>query len=1598
MLQSHVSIAQWTLDVVGTVKKEETKKRMEGAVITIKRNGSVWKTLNPPANGKFEAALTPNAVYIIEFSKPGHVTKRMQLSTKNVPEEDSKYGFEFPLEMNLFEKVDGLDVSILNKPIAKIEFNPETGYMDYDPVYTKLIKKELDRLKEELSDRLKSEAENRKVNQKAYDAAIVSADKAYNAGKWVEAKPYYEKAAGIFSDESYPEFQLGDISDKLAGLEASNKKYNSSITKADAALKAREYDKAIASYEMASGYKEEEQYPKDKIKEVKSIQANAKKADKEYKDAIASGDQSMLSRDYDAAKDKFEKALELKDYEEYPKGKLIEIETILAEQVAKEKDYTNAITEADAALSAKQYDKAVAAYQKALGIKPIETYPLGKIEEAKRLKAEEKQLEERFNKFIANADAAFSTKDYEIAKSDYEKASALKSEEKYPKDKLLEIKVLTDAAAKLDIEYANLIKEGDNTLASKNYESSKIAFEKAAGLKSEEQYPKDKLTEITAAIEEIAKDEADKKVKEEEYQKIITAADEFFIAKKYEEAKGKFSEAVSLKSVEKYPKDKLIEIDVLIAALAKKEAEMKAKEEAYKKLIMQADGMLSAKDYENSKSKYNAALGIKSEEKYPKDKIKLIDETMALLDKEEADNKQKEEKYAALIAEGDNLLGSKKYEEAKVKFTESLTVKTGEQYPTDKLKGIENALAEIARKKAEEEAAQMAGAERDDKYTAAIIAADISFNSQKYDAAKLKYNEATGIKSEEQYPKDKLNEIKAALAEIARKKAEEQASQMAGVEKDKKYQEAITLADNAFGFENYDQAKIKFNEALAIKPDEKYPKDKLRAVEEALSALAKKNEDIALAAESARKKKEYFEAIIAEADAELSAKKYEEATEKYKQALGVIPGEKYPTDKIKEIADILAKIEAEKDNVNTANAELEKKYNDLISSADKSFGTKKYDESKSDYQSALGLKSSESYPKTQIVEIERLLKEIAAKENEISLTANAQKQKEADFNALIAQADNDFSAKSYKTARSNYERALGLMPDKNYPKEKIDEIKKVLADLAAKDKDSKAALLAKKGKRKEYEKLIYDGDRSMKLKEYTNAKVIFTDALALYSDEKYPKDKLAQIAAKLEELSKPKEILVSKGTMIGGRAKINGDKEKEIEAKMAALMGKSFIHKDDKLRSDKDAFKNQEEIRISGGIERTKIAKEELSTSEDGNIAIAEIGNEFHKENSEMLDASSELFHKAEMNRIKKADKRRNESDQKLEIYAKQQPEIFKQQEALSEGKSEAHYIYVDNLNEGELIIIEKGDKLRAENRIDIEKITAEDTKQREASQKRAEDMTIDFKPYKEELAKGEDILISASIERTEENTKKIKEVSESLLEMKKEKVNHYKLNVIDLTDFKARIDMLEANNIEEADGFRENNQRINDKYVSDIKKNVERLNQNYYTNLVDVKAYKKEVATNELENQKEADKQRIAANREVVKAMENLNRVDQSNEKRYTNFKAKLDLEKENNATFWSDLQRLEQQKLLLASAKLEGFYMGEKRLAENDELSAKYPQGITEETVESGNSVVIRRTKVTDKQADVYERVFYTWGGTYFYKNGVSITQSLWDKESID
>lgn len=1621
LLNSNVAKSQdWTLDIVGSVKKEETNKRFEGVTITVKRNGSVWKTLTSPANGKFDFALPPDGDYMIEFSKFGHVSKRIQVSTKNVPPEDAKYGFEFPMEMNLFEKMDGLNVSILDKPIAKIAFNPATGYMDFDPEYTKSIKKELDRLKDELAERLKAEEENRKKNQKAYDEAIALGDKAYSSEKWEDAKVQYLKAEKLFPSETYPGFQLAEISDKLAGLAEANKRYSSAIEKADAAFKAREWNKAINSYEYAAELKKNEEYPKNKVKEIEDIMKNEKKVEEEYYEAIAAGDAAMLSREYDDAKESYQKAIALKDYEEYPKNKLTEIDNILAEIAAKNKEYTDAIAEADGLFKAKDYQKSIEVYKKAQGLKSEETYPQEKIDEANELIAEQQKIDADYQLLIADGDNAFTNKDYETAKVKYEGAIELKSEEQYPKDKITEIGNLLNAAAKLEEDYENAIKTADAGFNSKDYATAQANYEKALSLKSEERYPKDKIAEIaTIKAEEEAALQAQKEL-DEKYEALILSADAALASKNYDEAKTAYSGALGLKSAEKYPKDKLTEIDNLLAEIANKKAEEEAAalaqkqlDEKYNTLIAAGDAAFSSADYKKASSDYTAAIGVKSEEQYPKDKLEEIKNKLDELAKAEAEaaaqkelddkynafitkadaafgnmeydkakadymaasevklaeqypkdklaeieaklkelaeeeiritaQKELDEKYNAIITNADAAFNSTDYDKAKTAYSEASALKTTEQYPIGKLKEIENILAEIAKKKAAEEASKMAQKELDEKYAELIASADAAYNSKNYDKAKTDFSSAAGVKPSEQYPKDKLLEIENLLTDIANKKAAEEAAMMADKELNDKYTKFIKTADQALAAKKYDDAKQNYNFAVDIKPTEMYPKDKLREIENALADLANKKAEDELAMEAERKKKDYFDAVVAQADGELVAKNYDEAKSKYNQALAIIPNEKYPKDKLTEIETILAKIEADKMNESAAQKELNEKYNKLISSADGSFTSKNYEASLSDYQAALKLKSSEVYPKNQITKIEDILAELKRKEEEISVTNNAQKQKQEQYNKFIKNADAAFLGKQYENAKLIYEQALGIMPSETYAKQKIKEIKEILAEIAKKEKEQTTAELAEKQKRESYDKLIYDGDRSMRVMDYTMAQAKFNAALQLYPNEKYPSEKLAEILELLKKKEEETEVIavIPKN---GSRASINDNKEKEIEAKMAALKNKNNIEKEKALQKDKELYASQDEIRVKGNIERS------------------------------------------------------NAADAEIDVYQQKYKEVIEEQRKISEEKANDHYVYVDKITEAEKAMIERGDDFRTKNRKTLEKLIAQNERQLKESNERAVGLQIDVNNYKKELAKEEQILVSSSITRTTQNKKEIDKIATNQQKEFAKKDNYYKLNVEALDEFKNKINNIEQKRIADADKIRNANDKQNLKIQEDAKKYRDKKRKDYYKDIKYLDKYKKQLNKEQAVRVKNADKRRNKAENDLEEEREVQAKFHKSKEPRFKEYDEELAKVQKQNSDFQNDLKIRESEKILVANSKLKDFYRGEKQDRQDSELLAKYPAGITEEVDESGNAITIKRVKVTGNQVDVYERVFYTWGGTYFYKNGVNITETLWDKESIE
>jgi hypothetical protein len=66
------------------------------------------------------------------------------LEERNLGKKDVIYKYSFTVE--LFESYPGLDVSALNKPVTKIIYNKEDDAFDFDAAYTELMRKEIDKI------------------------------------------------------------------------------------------------------------------------------------------------------------------------------------------------------------------------------------------------------------------------------------------------------------------------------------------------------------------------------------------------------------------------------------------------------------------------------------------------------------------------------------------------------------------------------------------------------------------------------------------------------------------------------------------------------------------------------------------------------------------------------------------------------------------------------------------------------------------------------------------------------------------------------------------------------------------------------------------------------------------------------------------------------------------------------------------------------------------------------------------------------------------------------------------------------------------------------------------------------------------------------------------------------------------------------------------------------------------------------------------------------------------------------------------------------------------------------------------------------------
>ena len=388
-----------------------------------------------------------------------------------------------------------------------------------------------DDILDQIEAELQAEEEKKKAAEKAskneekykanYEASTRKGEAYLRSKKYDEAIEEFTEAKKWGPLETYPDQQIALAKQEKAKEEEAEKRakieaeYKDAITKADELFNSKKYLESIPEYQKAKKIDPEMAYPTDQIAEAKKLQAQveaekakaeaAKKLEEDFKAALDEGDAALIDNAYEKAISSYQKAKSLKPADPIPNARIETAKKTQADAKAKaeqekiQKEFDDAMSKADALLSAKSYDEAIIAYKDAQKIKPSDPAPKSKITEAENLKKQnaEAAKKEKYEALVSAADDLLKDSQFDAAKEKYGAAAAVMPHETYPKTKIKECEELKVSAAKAELrkQYDALVKAADDLLEKEEFDAAKGKYQEALTLLPNETHPKTMITE-----------------------------------------------------------------------------------------------------------------------------------------------------------------------------------------------------------------------------------------------------------------------------------------------------------------------------------------------------------------------------------------------------------------------------------------------------------------------------------------------------------------------------------------------------------------------------------------------------------------------------------------------------------------------------------------------------------------------------------------------------------------------------------------------------------------------------------------------------------------------------------------------------------------------------------------------------------------------------------------------------------------------------------------------------------------------------------------------------------------------------------------------
>ena len=470
--------------------------------------------------------------------------------------------------------------------------------------------------------------------QEVFYAHLDAGDALNAQGKYTEALAEYDKALAIFPDDKYVGGQADAIRAMLKERQDKQEAYDKAIAQGNELLEGENFDAAILQFEAAQAIFPDDKLPKERIAETKKLQQLYNDKVSRFNKLVEDASQLAMRKNFDGAVEKLNQALEL-----FPNDATVQnqIQSYLASKDVNDR-YNALIAEADQLYEAKTYKEAKAKYQSALNVVAGDSY----------------------------ATEMISRLDPLIAQQDAEEAARIAAEQEAAR-------LAAEAeAARLaaEAEAARLAAEAEAARIAAEQEAARLAAEEAARIAAEQE---------AARLAAEAAAEAERQAK---IQEILDADNALFTEEKLVEAKQKYQEVFAINEGNATATAKINEIDGIFAQIAA------AAQERYDNAMTAASRFMNDEKYSEAIAQDQLALVAK-----PNDG----DATAKLAEAQRLDNEKMSAlrtQYTRFIKEGDKQYAAKALDKAVENYAKAEELGLGEPYPIEMINKINKIIEE----------------------------------------------------------------------------------------------------------------------------------------------------------------------------------------------------------------------------------------------------------------------------------------------------------------------------------------------------------------------------------------------------------------------------------------------------------------------------------------------------------------------------------------------------------------------------------------------------------------------------------------------------------------------------------------------------------------------------------------------------------------------------------------------------------------------------------------------------------------------------------------------------------------------------------------